>query len=91
MWQSPTCEHQVIMKRQVYLLSLKIKLVCVAYVLAGVPYRDLPASDLLALNALVLPLSLPFGRLPRRLMMMMMIKTAQNGEIGQKDNRNQAR
>ena len=30
-------------------------------------YRDPPASDLLALHALVFPLSFPFGRLPRRL------------------------
>ena len=29
--------------------------------------NDLPASDLLALHALVFPLSFPFGRLPRRL------------------------
>ena len=29
---------------------------------------DPPASDLLALHALVVPLSLPFGRLPRRLL-----------------------
>ena len=35
-------------------------------VLAGVLYRDPPASDLLALHALVFPLSFPFGRLPRR-------------------------
>ena len=33
----------------------------------NVPYRDPPASDLLALHALVFPLSFPFGRLPRRL------------------------
>ena len=36
-------------------------------ILAGVPYRDPPAFDLLALHALVFPLSFPFGRLPRRL------------------------
>ena len=36
-------------------------------ILAGVPYRDPPASDLLALHAFVFPLSFPFGRLPRRL------------------------
>ena len=33
-----------------------------------VPYRDPPASDLLA-PARVSPLSLPFGRLPRRLLL----------------------
>ena len=32
-----------------------------------VPYRNPPESDLLALHWLVFPLSLPFGRQPRRL------------------------
>ena len=36
-------------------------------IVAGVPYRDPPASDLLALHALIFPLSFPFGRLPRTL------------------------
>ena len=42
----------------------------------GVPYRDPPATDLVALHALVFPLPLPFRHLPRRLEVTLMLKVA---------------
>ena len=46
--------------------TVNVKLNLSNSVLAGVPYRDLPA-----LCALVFPPSLPFGRLPRRVPLLM--------------------
>ena len=40
-----------------------------------VPYHDPPASDLLALHALVFPISVRFGRLPRRLQPLRLLKS----------------